>query len=107
MQLTSQNMQLFGEITNTLPMQIELDCNLADDYGRPVFEPISAVIKAKGNTPFELPLETLIGRRPEELKEAILNFKFTVPEGGQTVYASDYVQARLQVRLTDGFHTSF
>lgn len=107
MQLTSQNMQLFGEITNTLPMQIELDCNLADDYGRPVFEPISAVIKAKGNTPFELPLETLIGRRPEELKEAILNFKFTVPEGGQTVYASDYVQARLQVRLPDGFHTSF
>lgn len=105
--LTSQNLQLFGEITNTLPMQIGLTCHLVDDRGYAVFEPVKADIAARGDSPLELPLKAVIGRRPEELTRAILDFRFTVPEAGHIIYAGDYAQVRLHARLPEGYRTSF
>jgi hypothetical protein len=103
--LKNNRLKLLGDITNTSPLQVDLDIVLADEAGNPICPTATQTIAAGGTTDIELDFSPAEGA--ERIAKALLKLKAAPAQTGEPINANDYVQANLHFQIPGGFHFSF
>ena len=105
--LRENRLTLCGNITNTLPLRLDLDLEAFSQNGTKLFEPVSETIAASGTSSVSLPLVLLQGAQIDSLSKACLTFRVSGTPDGRPVLATDYVSADLKLKIPGGYHTTF
>ena len=103
--LKNNRLKLLGDITNTSPLQVDLDFVLADEAGNPICPAATQTIAAGGTTGIELDFSPAEGA--ERITKALMKLKAAPVQTGLPINANDYVQANLHFQIPGGFHFSF
>ena len=104
--LQDNRLTLLGEMTNTLPLQLEFNMEMTDAAGNRLLEPVDATIAAGGTSPLSVPLAPLAVAPVGKLSKAFLTFKVKGTKDNRPVKADDYIQAALRVKVPGGYHLS-
>ena len=104
--LQDNRLTLLGEMTNTLPLQLEFNMEMTDAAGNRLLEPVDATIAAGGTSPLSVPLAPLADAPVGKLSKAFLTFKVKGTKDNRPVKADDYIQAALRVKVPGGYHLS-
>lgn len=105
--LRENSLQLLGEINNTTPLKADLSLVMTDDNGTPLTEEMDVAIAGSGKTNLEMTITPLPGVTLEKLSKASMHLQAQPQKTGQAIKATDYIQARLEARILDGFYFSF
>ena len=108
--LEKNSVQLTGDVTSTLPIQLELNIEMLDVQGNVVemASPVSMVIapcNADGSasvSPLSLTLEAAKGASIQAVDALRLSFIVTAPGTGGPIREDEYVQANLKLSLPHG-----
>lgn len=103
--LKNNSLKLVGDLTNTSPLQLELDFVLADEAGNAICPAATQTIAAGGTTAIELAFAPV--KDAERIAKALLKLKAAPAQTGMPINANDYVQANLHFQIPGGFHFSF
>lgn len=103
--LKNNRLKLVGDLTNTSPLQLDLDFVLADEAGNPICPAVTQTIAANGTTDVELAFNPVEGA--ERISKALLHLKAAPAQTGEAINGNDYVQANLHFQIPGGFHFSF
>lgn len=105
--LISENeIQLAGELTNTLPVQVDMNLVLADETGKAVAEPIIQRIGAESTSVISLPVKKK-GETINRLSQAFLTLQVNGITQSRPLRANDYIQTNLGILLPEGYHMTF
>ena len=99
--------QLTGTLTNTLPIQIDMNLVLADDTGKTVADPITQKISAESTSDISLPIKKRSGDAINGLSQAFLTFQVSGITQSRPIRANDFVQAQLGIRLPEGYRITY
>ena len=104
--LLDNKLTLLGEMTNTLPLQLEFGVEMTDALGNRLLEPVSQTIAAGGTSSLSIPMNNIAGAKVEDLSKALLTFKVVGTDDNRLVRSSDYLQAALKLQVPGGYHLS-
>lgn len=104
--LRDNQLTLLGEMTNTLPLQLEFDMVMTDEAGNTLLEPVTTTIAAGKTSDITVPLVRRSDVQVEDLSKAFLTFKVSGTEDKRSVRADDYVQAAFRIKVPGGYHLS-
>ena len=104
--LRDNKLTLLGEMTNTLPLQLDFGMVMTDDAFNPLLEPVTETVAGGGTSSLSIPLSALPGANTGNLTRALVTFKVSGTQDNRTVKADDYVQAKLRVKVPGGYHLS-
>lgn len=96
-----------GQMTNTLPLQVDFDIVLIDPAGKALTEPVTQHIDAGGTSAIEIPLKKTAGDDIDRATGAILTFQVTGIRNTRAIKVDDYIEADLKLRIPGGYHLSF
>lgn len=105
--IRENEVQLTGELTNTLPVQIDMTLVLADDAGNAVADPIQQRIGAEGTSAISIPVRKRSGDAINRLSQAFLTLQVSGITQSRPIRATDYVQAKLDIQLPEGYRITF
>lgn len=105
--LKDNSVVLTGEITNTLPLEVELNLVMFNDLGISVTEPVTQRIAANGSCALDIPLQNMVGDAIVHLSRAVLSFRVLGTDDTRPIRADDYLQATIQARVPGGYHFTF
>ena len=105
--LKDNTVVLAGELTNTLPLEVELHLVMLNDLGIEVTEPVTQRIAANGSCALDIPLKNLVGDAIVNLSKAVLSFRVLGTDDARPIRADDYLQASVYVRVPGGYHFTF
>jgi len=98
---------LQGELTNSLPLQLDVVIEMADSLGVVLTEPIEQTVAAEGTSALSIPLVNIAGDRIVDLRNAQLTFRVSGTDHARPIRADDFVEADLKLRIAGGYHHRF
>ena len=105
--LKDNTVVLSGEITNTLPLDVDMDLVMINDAGIMVTEAVTQHIAANGSSNINIPLKNMVEDGIESLSKAVLSFRVQGTDDTRPIKADDYLQATLRARVPGGYHFTF
>ncbi len=105
--LKDNTVVLTGEITNTLPLDVDMNLVMINDAGIMVTEAVTQHIAANGSSAINIPLKNMVKDGIESLSKAVLSFRVQGTGDTRPIKADDYLQASLRVRVPGGYHFTF
>ena len=105
--LKDNTVVLTGEITNTLPLDVDMSLVMINDAGIMVTEAVTQHIAANGSSAINIPLKNMVEDGIENLSKAVLSFRVQGTDDTRPIKADDYLQASLRVRVPGGYHFTF
>lgn len=105
--LKDNTVVLAGEITNTLPLDVDMDLVMINDAGIMVTEAVTQHIAANGSSNINIPLKNMVEDGIESLSKAVLSFRVQGTDDTRPIKADDYLQATLRARVPGGYHFTF
>ena len=98
---------LRGELTNSLPLQLDFGVEMTDSLGVVLTAPVERTLAPEATSTFSIPLTNVAGDRIIDLRQARLTFRVSGTDNNRAVRADDHVQANLQLQIPGGYHHSF
>ena len=105
--LKDNTVVLTGEITNTLPLDVDMNLVMINDADIMVTEAVTQHIAANGSSTINIPLKNMVEDGIESLSKAVLSFRVQGTDDTRPIKADDYLQASLHVRVPGGYHFTF
>ena len=105
--LKDNTVVLSGEITNTLPLDVDMDLVMINDAGIMVTEAVTQHIAANGSSNINIPLKNMVEDGIESLSKAVISFRVQGTDDTRPIKADDYLQATLRARVPGGYHFTF
>lgn len=105
--LRDNNVIFTGQMSNTLPLNLDFSIFLTDSAGKALTEPVTQHIAADGTSPIEIPLKKTAGDDIDQATHAVLTFQVSGVRAARAIRADDFIQADLQLRMPGGYHLSF
>lgn len=97
---------LEADVTNSLPLQVELTIRLIDEAGNVVFAPDRQKLEASATSRISFPVSSYDAGRFSRASKALLSFQVSGTDEVRPILADDYIQAVLRLILPQGLHTS-
>lgn len=105
--LYDNSLILTGQMTNTLPLDVDFTIVMINDAGKELTEPVTQHLNAQGKSDIEIPLKKTAGDDIVQASGAILTFHVSGIRNTRPINADDYLQADLRLRIPGGYHLSF
>lgn len=96
--LVTKTVELFGELSNQLPMDVEMTVVLTDDTGRALTRPVSSVFKADSQTAVKMAVNG-VGSGTSAITKAEVQYRIYGVQGSRPVKESDGVSALLNIKI--------
>ena len=96
-----------GEMTNSLPLEVDFSLVMLNDAGIMVTEEVTQRLAANGTTAIRIPLVNKVEDGIVNLSKAVLSFQVKGTATPRAVKADDFLQARLHAEIPGGYHVNF
>ena len=96
-----------GEMTNSLPLEVDFSLVMLNDAGIMVTEEVTQRLAASGTTAIRIPLVNKVEDGIVNLSKAVLSFQVKGTATPRAVKADDFLQARLHAEIPGGYHVNF
>ena len=96
-----------GEMTNSLPLEVDFSLVMLNDAGIMVTEEVTQRLAANGTTAIRIPLVNKVEDGIVNLSKAVLSFQVKGTATPRAVKADDFLQARLHAEIPGGYHVIF
>ena len=96
-----------GEMTNSLPLEVDFSLVMLNDAGIMVTEEVTQRLAANGTTAIRIPLVNKVEDGIVNLSKAVLSFQVKGTATPRAVKADDVLQARLHAEIPGGYHVNF
>ena len=98
---------LAGQMTNTLPLQIDMTVDIINESGISLIEPVTQRIEAESTSAIKVPLKNLVKENIVYASHAVLTFQVNGTSTTRVLKADDYIQTDLHLQMPSGYHFSF
>lgn len=98
---------LAGEMTNTLPLEVDFSLVMLNDAGIMVTEQVTQHLKANATTAIRIPLVNKVEEGIVNLSKAVLTFQVKGVDDARAVKADDYLKTSLHAEIPGGYHVNF
>ena len=96
--LKSKQLELLGDVTNSLPVEVEMSFVLADASGRALSREVKQTIAAGATAQVSQTIASVTSAT-DGLSQAIVTWHFRGVKGGRPVKATDGLQANLNIKI--------